>query len=584
MQQSRVHVLVDFIAPDAGEAPLRASFEAPTHVLTATTPDQVCGVLEAVQAHAGSGSWCVGYVAYEAASAFDSAFATHPLEPGPLAWFAVFDAPNPWTDSSAETAEIDWHGSLKAADAEAAIASIHGRIAKGEVYQINHTARMHGTLRAGTSRPLFAALQRAQPGTYAAYIDTGERQILSVSPELFFHWRPDESGRGHILSRPMKGTHGRGATPEEDAKNAAALVESAKERAENVMIVDLIRNDLSRISEPHSVKVPRLFHTEALPTVWSMTTDVVGHTRAGTRLADVFGALFPCGSITGAPKVQAMRTIRELEPEPRGIYCGAIGVVRPGGAATFNVAIRTLEVRGKDVCCGIGSGITIDAGFRGEWAEWQHKAAFVQRASAPFALLETLRMEDGIALHGDAHLDRLAASASHFGYVWSRAAADRALQSLAHAHPTGARRARVLLHPDGRLEAESYPMQDVQDTALVSLAPRPLLEAHGEFVRYKTTRRGHYDAFSPAPGFFDTLLWNEEGEVTEFTRGNVAVKIGGRWLTPPLASGLLPGVGRALAVEAGKIEEGIIRTEDLSRAEAVAFLNSLRGWIPVELR
>lgn len=578
-----VQVLVDFISPEQGEPPLRAAFDTPAHVLVATSPEQVREVLDAVQNHAEAGAWCVGYVCYEAATAFDAALVVRSLASEPLAWFAVFDAPGTWPECAAEPAEIDWHSPLKAADAEAAIASIHRRIAEGEVYQINHTARMHGTLRSGNPRSFFAALQRAQPGTYAAFIDTGDRQILSVSPELFFHWRPDGSGQGFILSRPMKGTSGRGATPEEDARNAVALVESVKERAENVMIVDLIRNDLSRISEPHSVKVPRLFHTEALPTVWSMTSDVVGRTRAGTRLADVFAALFPCGSITGAPKVQAMRTIRELESESRGIYCGAVGVVRPGGTATFNVAIRTVEMDGADVRCGIGSGITIDAGFKGEWAEWQHKATFVRRASAPFALLETLCLENGVARHGDAHLQRMAASASHFGYPWDKVAANRALQGLVDANPSGVRRARLLLYADGRIEAESHDMPALQGSLLVSLAPNPLLEAYGEFVRYKTTRRGHYDAFSPAPGYFDTLLWNEAGEVTEFTRGNVAVKIGDIWLTPPLSCGLLPGVGRAMAIKAGEITECAIRTEDLGRAEAVAFLNSLRGWIPVEL-
>lgn len=563
---------------------MRVAFDTPRHVLVATRTEQVRGILEAVHTHAEKGAWCVGYVCYEAAPAFDKALAVRSSERGPLAWFAVFDAPQPWVECAEEPAEIEWHGPLAAADAEASIANIHHRITEGEVYQINHTARMHGTLRSGTPRAFFAALQRAQPGTYAAFIDTGDRQVLSVSPELFFDWRPDERGQGPILSRPMKGTSGRGATPEEDLRNAAALKGSIKERAENVMIVDLIRNDLSRISEPHSVKVPRIFHTEALPTVWSMTSDVVSRTRIGTRLADVFAALFPCGSITGAPKVQAMRAIRKLETEPRGVYCGAVGVVRPGGAATFNVAIRTVEVEGAEVRCGIGSGITIDASFKGEWAEWQHKAAFVQRASAPFALLETLRIEKGIARHGEAHLRRLAVSAGHFGYPWDSIAANRALKDLAEAHPNSVRRARILLHADGRVEAESHEMPELQGPRLVSLAPKPLLEARGEFVRHKTTRRAHYDAFSPRPGYFDTLLWNESGEVTEFTRGNVAVKIGGVWLTPPLSCGLLPGVGRALAIEAGEIAEGVIRIEDLRRAEAMAFLNSLRGWILVDLQ
>ncbi len=584
-----MYALIDFIAAEGGKAPLRASFKDPLRVITALTPDQVRPALQTVQEQAEAGHWCVGFIAYEAAAAFDPAFMAHAADQGPLAWFAVFDEPGPWPDASeAEPAEIAWHGPLEAEDARAAISEIHRRIEAGEVYQINHTARMHGVLRQGGPLALFQALQRAQPGTYAAYIDIGEAQVLSVSPELFFEWQPDHTGRGPILTRPMKGTSARGTTPQEDEVCAAALRTSAKERAENVMIVDLIRNDLSRICEPHSVKVPRLFHTEALPTIWSMTTDVVGRTRAGTRLVDVFAALFPCGSVTGAPKVQAMRTIQKLEPDARGVYCGAVGVVRPGGAATFNVAIRTLEVRGEQVRgehvrCGIGSGITIDAHFEGEWAEWQHKAAFVVRASAPFTLLETLRIEDGVARHAKEHLARMAASAAHFGYSWDGEKAARILRELAAAHSTGVRRARLLLHSDGRMEAQAPAMQDVSGPVQVRLASHPLREAYGEFVRHKTTRRAHYDAFEPESGFFDTLLWNEAGEVTEFTRGNVAVKLDGRWWTPPLSSGLLPGVGRELAMAAGRIEEGVVRVEDLARSEGLVFINSLRGWIDARL-
>ncbi|WP_354441027.1 aminodeoxychorismate synthase component I [Ottowia thiooxydans] len=582
-----MRAFLDFISPDAGKPPIRAAFESPLHVLEASVLDQVQEVLSQAQDFAKAGYWCVGFVRYEAAAAFDAAFSVHECSSSPLAWFAVFEGVKAdvesWAQAHQEAAEVQWEEPLRAEDASAAIEDIHRRIAAGEVYQINHTARMAGTLRKGTPFSLFSALQRAQPGTYAAFIDTGKQQVLSVSPELFFDWQPDENGRGPILARPMKGTSGRGATPHEDEQNAAALVSSTKERAENVMIVDLIRNDLSRIAELHSVKVPRLFHLEPLPTVWSMTTDVVGRTRAGTSLTDVFSALFPCGSVTGAPKIQAMRTIRELEPNARGVYCGAIGLLRPGGAATFNVAIRTLEIEGKDVRCGIGSGITIDAKFDSEWKEWHHKAAFVQRASAPFALLETLRIEDGAARHMDAHLDRMAASASHFGYPWNRSVALRALSELTNAHPQGVRRVRLLLHADGKLEVEAPAMTDVAGPVLVQLASRPLLEAHGEFVRFKTTRRAHYDSFAPASGAFDTLLWNDACELTEFTRGNVAVKLDGRWLTPPLSCGLLPGIERAMAISSGRVEEGVVRVADLSRAESIVFFNSLRGWIPVQL-
>ncbi|SCK17047.1 para-aminobenzoate synthetase / 4-amino-4-deoxychorismate lyase [Variovorax sp. HW608] len=576
---SPVHVSIDFVSPGPGTPALRAAFAQPLEVLAAHSLHEVRGVLDAVQAHAKAGRWCAGFVRYEAAPAFDAALATHPPRPGPLAWFGVFDEPRPWPVQDSSPVSLDWHTPLQAEEARAAIASIHSRIAAGEVYQVNHTARMRGTLRAGSPHDLFAALQRFQPGTYAACIDTGAEQVLSVSPELFFDWRAD----GNILSRPMKGTAARGASAHEDAANVAALRASLKERAENVMIVDLIRNDLSRIAELHSVAVPRLFHVEALPTVWSMTSDVTAKTRSGTTLAEVFAALFPCGSVTGAPKVQAMRTIRELEPDARGVYCGAVGVVRPGGAATFNVAIRTLEFDGgTEVCCGIGSGVTIDATFDGEWAEWGHKAAFVRRASEPFALLETLRIEDGAARNAEFHLTRLAASAWHFGYPCELGKVAGALEGLSSKHPRGVRRARLLLHADGRLETEAAPMLDHTGPALVRMAPQPMREAGGEFVRHKTTRRAHYDAFAPTEGVFDTLLWNEAGEVTEFTRGNVAVKIAGHWITPPLASGLLPGVGRAQALAAGTMKEQIIRIDDLAHAEEIAFLNSLRGWIVVK--
>jgi len=575
-----VRVLVYFISPGPETPPLRGAFEVPIAVLVAESVAQVRSVLDAVHDHASAGRWCVGFVRYEAAPAFDAALVTHPPQSGPLAWFGVFDEPRPWPADSNSPAWLDWHTPLQNADARAAISNIHSRIAAGEVYQINHTARMKGTLREGTPQDLFAALQRSQPGTYAAYIDTGAQQVLSVSPELFFDWRAD----GHILSRPMKGTAPRGANQEQDAANVAALLASTKERAENVMIVDLIRNDLSRIAELHSVHVPRLFHAEALPTVWSMTSDVAARTRPGTTMTEVFAALFPCGSITGAPKVQAMRSIRALEADARGVYCGAVGVVRPGGAATFNVAIRTVEINGgAEARCGIGSGITIDAGFDGEWAEWGHKAAFVLRASKPFALLETLRIEDGVARNADAHLARLAAGAAHFGYPWDGKAAADALAGLSLKHPNGVRRARLLLHANGQLDAQAESMVEHTGTARVCLASAPLREAHGEFARHKTTRRGHYEAFAPIDGIFDTLLWNESGEITEFTRGNVAVKLYGRWITPPLSSGLLPGVGREHALAAGRIVEGVIRVVDLERAEGMALLNSLRGWIDVEL-
>ena len=501
---------IDFADPHDRSAPrLRQAFGAPREVLQAHQLQDVRAVLDAVHAAAQRGHWCVGHVRYEAAAAFDAALQTHAAD-GPLAWFAVYDAPLPWpADGSADAADpaaqVEWTGGPDRAGFDAAIAHIQQAISAGELYQVNYTAPLTGSLRQGSAAALFAALQRAQPGGYAAHMAAGPEQVLSVSPELFFDWH-DAPGGGRILARPMKGTAARGATPADDAAQAAHLRASPKERAENVMIVDLLRNDLSRIAQPHSVRVPALFHTEGLPTVWQMTSDVQARTRAGIRLSDVFAALFPCGSVTGAPKVRAMQMIRALESAPRGVYCGAVGVVRPAGvagpdglcsvAATFNVPIRTVVLRaGADgattATCGIGSG---------------------QPHAEAFAL-----------------------------------------------HPT-------------------------PEPVRLQLAGRPLPEAHGEFVRYKTTRRAHYTALAPTtPGVFDTVLWNEAGEITETTFGNIAMLLDGRWVTPPLACGLLPGVGRAVALREGRLTEAVVRLQDLPRVQAWAFVNSLRGWLAAEL-
>jgi len=583
---------IDFTQPRAaGNLRLRGRWGAPARVLVAHHIDEVKPVLEAVHAAAEAGHWCVGHVRYEAAPAFDAALQVHAAD-GPLVWFEVHDgAPSAWPPAEAAghaEARATWLPTLARPDFDAAIARIHQAIGDGELYQVNYTAPWMGTV-TGEGAALFDALLRAQPGGYAACFTAGDEQVLSVSPELFFDWQASAAG-GSILARPMKGTAARGATPALDAAAAERLRASPKERAENVMIVDLLRNDLSRIAEPHTVRVPELFHTQALPTVWQMTSDVQARTRSGLRLPDVFAALFPCGSVTGAPKVRAMQLIRELERQPRGIYCGAIGVVRPDGrggiAATFNVPIRTVVMRGTQARCSIGSGITASAEAGAEWQEWLHKQAFLARASEPFEVLETLALVDGVYRHQAEHLARMAEAAQHFGYPWQPAAVHACLQALAAQHGSGPWRVRLLLDRFGQPRAEAFALQPTATPVRLQLATRPLAEAHGEWVRFKTTRRAHYAAFAPAPGsgIFDTVLFNAEGEITESTFGNLAMQMDdGRWLTPPLACGLLPGVGRAVALREGRVQEGVVRVQDLHRVRRWAFINSLRGWLDAEL-
>lgn len=585
----RISALIDFTNPrdtsGAGETRLRHAFATPRQIFQALRFEEVRSVLDCVEAAARQGAWCVGYLRYEAAPAFDAALAVRPAD-GPLAWFAVYDEALPWPGAEAHTdctVEVEWLPGLERPIFDAALAQIHEAIAAGALYQLNFTTQIAGHMapcdapQAGLA--LFHALQRAQPGGYAAYLDAAGEQLLSVSPELFFDWRD-----GQLLTRPMKGTAPRGATPQDDAAQALALQNSPKERAENVMIVDLLRNDVSRISEPFSVQVPRLFHTQALPTVWQMTSDVTARTRTGCSLADVFGALFPCGSVTGAPKVQAMQAIRALESGARGVYCGALGVVQPGGTATFNVPIRTLTLQGTRLRYGVGSGITSGSMSDGEWSEWQHKQAYVQRASTRFDLLETLGLFDGQWHNRDAHLARMAQAAQHFAYPWSGPRMVEALDSLEQTHPTGSWRVRVLLNLQGQIQAQAYPLLDAPLRVTLRLAERAFEQAHSEFVRFKTTHRAHYEAFNPwQPEVFDTLLWNTSQEITECTRGNVALKLRGQWVTPPLRCGLLAGVGRAVALANARVVEAVVLLQDLPEVTEVAFINSLRDWIDADL-
>lgn len=582
---ARPSALIDFHSPENRCKPLHLAFGQPTRQLCAYELGEVTDVIQQADALSRSGAWCVGHVSYEAAPAFDRALRTH--RPGgtteALARFYVYDqlledeaAEQAWELGTAANASVHWAEGLQRSEFDSAITAIQRAITNGELYQVNFTSPLNGSFE-GDPLVLFDRLRAAQPLSYAAYIADLDNTaaVLSVSPELFFDWR-----EGRLLCSPMKGTAPRGGTPPQDEALRQALLSSPKERAENVMIVDLLRNDMSRIAEPHSVSVRHLFQAQAWPTVWQLTSDIEARTRSGVALLDVFKALFPCGSVTGAPKVRAMTQILALEPEPRGVYCGAIGVLQPGGAATFNVPIRTLMLRGNRVHCGVGSGITSDARADDEWAEWRHKRMFAERASEPFELLETLRLSDGSLIHVDQHLARMKASAQHFGFAWESTAIEHAIRDLSAQHPNGEWRVRLLSDRAGRVQAQAYAIETSPAEVVVQLATRAIRQSDGEFFRHKTTRRAHYDAFAPsATGVFDTLLWNERGELTEFTRGNVALQIDGEWLTPALNCGLLAGVARGRLLEAGRLRETVLTTGDLERTQEVAFFNSLRGWI-----
>jgi para-aminobenzoate synthetase/4-amino-4-deoxychorismate lyase len=428
---------------------------------------------------------------------------------------------------------------------------------------------------------LYERLCLAQRSAFCAYVDPGEgRTIVSASPELFFR----ANGR-ELELRPMKGTRPRGRWPDEDRALAEELAASPKDRAENLMIVDLLRNDAGRVAEFGSVRVERLYQVERYETVHQMTSTLRARLRRDAGLADVFRALFPCGSVTGAPKVRTMQIIRELEPSPRGVYCGAIGFVSPG-EAVFSVGIRTLllDAEAGTAELGVGSGITYDSDAAAEYRECWAKAAFVRLEPAEFRLLETMLWEpDGGWFLLDGHLDRMAASAEYFGYAFDRDDAVRRLAAAARGFARGPLRVRLRLDREGSMEIEAAPRLSSPEPARVAIAPEPV-DSRDPLLYHKTTRRAEYDRRAASrPDCDDVLLVNERGELTESAIANLVVRLDGALWTPPLECGLLPGVFRAHLLARGEIRERVLYPADLARAEEVWLINSVRKWRRAEI-
>jgi para-aminobenzoate synthetase/4-amino-4-deoxychorismate lyase len=577
-------------------APGRPSFRlvGPVGVLEARRPDEVAGVLDAAEAAAARGLWAAGMICYEAAPGLDPHLAVRPALPGgpfadlPLAWFALFEDREP--AALPEPAEPPpapagaWRADTDLPRYRRDVETIRELIAAGEVYQVNHTIRLRSVVR-GDPRGLYRDLCLAQRGAHNAYLDLGRFRVCSASPELFFALAGDR-----IVVRPMKGTAPRGRYPGEDARAAEALRTSPKDRAENAMIVDLLRNDLGRIARPGGVRPTSLFDVERYETVWQLTSTVEAELRPGTSLGAVFRALFPSGSVTGAPKVRAMRAIAELERSPRGVYTGAVGYLAPGGGhdrvARFNVAIRTALVDAETGAAvyGTGGGITYDSDAAAEHREALAKAALLTVRRPPFELLETIRADPGRDpwLLGR-HLDRLAASASYFGFRLDRAEAEARVREAARGAEVPLR-LRLTLDRAGGIDVRAEPLPPPDPRPARVALDEPSVDPSDPMWFHKTTRRERYgEAAARHPGADDVLLVNLRGEVTESTIANVALELEGRWWTPPLEAGLLPGVERARLLEEGILAERTIRPDDVRRAARIALLNSVRGWRPAVL-
>lgn len=550
----------------------------PVAAFCARTASEVLPVLAEAEAAAGAGRHVAGYIAYEAGAAFG--LACHPPVDGlALAHFVAFEDIRPFDARALVSAApgapaLDWQPAITEEHHAAALRRIRRELRDGTTYQVNFTfplrARFHGSPFA-----LFAHLATAQRGAYGAYLDLGRFIICSASPECYF----TRDGT-RVVMRPMKGTALRGRTNEEDRRRARALRRSPKERAENLMIVDMVRNDLGRLATIGTVRVDRLFEVERFPTILQMTSTVSA--EIPFPFADLVAATFPPASITGAPKVRTMELIREVESWPRGVYTGAVGYLGPGRRASFNVAIRTAVVDRESgtATFGVGSGIVWDSRPGREYAECLAKARVLSSKVEPFELLETLRWDPGngyVLL--ERHLDRLAASARYFDISFDRATTVRALDEAAHGDTP--LRVRLLLNADGDVRVETSPLSlPGEGPVRVGLAAEPVDPAD-RFLYHKTTRRAVYErAKASRPDCDQVLLWNTDGFVTETDIANVAVRLDGEWVTPPVSDGLLPGTQRAELLAAGKLRERQVRVSDLRPGVEIAVLNSVRGWQP----
>ncbi len=584
-------------------APCRSLlFLHPEHIVCVENAAEVRGALERVSALSRT-RWVAGFVSYEAGYALEPRLL--PLMPArtrhspPLVWFGAYERPwvfdhaaGAWDRPLPRGARTGRAGAgpalpeplaqVSREDYLACVRAIKRLIASGDTYQVNLT--FDTLLRTGADPlALFARLRLLQPVPYGAYIDTGTTRVLSLSPELFF-----ERCRHQITVRPMKGTSRRGRTAQEDRRMREWLQRDPKNRAENVMIVDLLRNDLGRICRPGSVASGPLFEVETHPSLHQMTSTVRGTLRRGIGLGAVFGALFPCGSVTGAPKIRTMEIIRQLEHGERGVYCGAIGYAEPRGRAVFSVAIRTLQQHGRGRWrYRIGSGVVWDSGAAREWDECLLKAAFLSRNLPALELFESM-LWDGrrLTLRAE-HLRRMQRSAEELGRPLDRARLQQVFHTIART--LGGRpphKVRVLQSERGAVRWEAAPLgAAAPGMPHVRVWPEPL-DRHELLLRHKTTYRPWYAAAGQAAereGLFDILFVNGEGDVCEGTRTNVFARIGGRLRTPPVSCGLLPGTLRARMLSRRECVEKVLRVADLRRASAVFCGNSVRGLVRVEV-
>ncbi len=558
------------------------SFRNPLAVFEARTIEEVLSAIQLIERETKAGRWAVLMLSYEAAPAFDSALKTHSINNFPLAWAAVFDKPcdTPIKAQGSVYRASIWEPQISLEEYANSIQNIHHHIESGDTYQVNYTFPLKCRFE-GDAFSWYRDLGAMQEASYCAYLNLGRFKLLSLSPELFF-----ERSKDVLITRPMKGTMPRGRWAEEDEDQASKLSTSIKNRAENLMIVDLLRNDLGKISKIGSVNVYSLFEVERYRTVLQMTSTIESVCRTDVGLFESLQALFPCGSITGAPKIRTMEIIRELEHSPRQAYTGAIGLVKPGGDCIFNVAIRTivLDSLTNEATFNVGGGITYDSTAEDEYNECILKANFLNQRWPEFEIFETMLLEKGNIFLLVRHFKRMQSSAKYFDYLFDDNAIISRLNTISNNHQTGRWKVRLFLKRDGEIKVNVEEIKSINEKVLrVKFTAMPV-HSKDVFLYHKTTNRTVYEnALQGAGDCDDVILWNEAGEVTESAYANIVLEdLKGKW-TPPRNCGLLSGTFRDELIASGTLQERVIDKEELLQCRSLSLINSVRKWMPAVL-
>ncbi|WP_036056760.1 aminodeoxychorismate synthase component I [Leptospira noguchii] len=571
-----------FMIFDEGFHPFgKIIFRNPIKTIEVYHFDTLLTSLNEINAYIKQGYYVAGFISYEAGYFFSNMNWKENDTVLPLLYFAIFQ--NPEKFSEIETEPSQNYGFYISSIPNRKtyfenLDTIRAKLYQGEIYQINYTDKIFFDFE-GDILSFYKTLSERQPVPYGSWIRTYNSDILSFSPELFF-----EKKEKTLITKPMKGTYPRGKSTEEDKKNAQALINSEKEKAENLMITDLMRNDLGKISKKGSVQVQNLFSVEKYKTIFQMTSTIQSELSDSIEWKDIFKELFPGGSITGAPKLRAMQLIRELE-KPRGIYTGAIGVIQPNQNAVFSIGIRTLELKKGKGNIGIGSGITWDSDPEKEWFEILEKAKFFTEASNKFSLFETILYKNGIFYFQKEHLQRIKNSAKKFGFPFSEQEWISCLKKVSTNCPnSGSYRVKISLNSFGKFTYEFQIFENLQKKGTLKVC-NILIDSSSEFRKHKTNLREIYDREgkrSREAGHLDILFLNEKKEIIEGSISNIFVKIGDSYFTPPVSSGLLPGIFRNRLLKRKGFYEKTLSLEDLFRSDLVFLCNSLRGILRVK--